>query len=194
MCFLIFSEHQYHLGGLLNLDCSLLPKVSDSAVLGWGLRICLFNKCPEDADASSQLSLWGPRSRRLSVGPDILKGLGLPCSTCSMTRRAFLAAHPPMETWSSVAALVERESTEEGWHRHLFSETARGQGRLRMLLNGKSCNKAFWLPEVAQAWNTLSRSWVPQGLGHYPSTRRSKIILGKGCRLFSPKLRSTLRL
>lgn len=53
--------------------------------------------------------------------------LGLPCSTCSMTLRAFLAAHPPMETWSSVAALVERESTDEGWHRALFSETARGQ-------------------------------------------------------------------
>lgn len=32
-----------------------------------------------------------------------------------------------METWSSVAALVERESTEEGWHKALFSETAKIQ-------------------------------------------------------------------
>lgn len=53
--------------------------------------------------------------------------LVLPCSTCSITLKAFLAAHPPMETWSSVAALVERESTEEGWHKALFSETAKIQ-------------------------------------------------------------------
>lgn len=51
----------------------------------------------------------------------------LPCSTFSMTFSAFLAAHPPMDTWSSVAALVERESTEEGWHKALFSETAKVQ-------------------------------------------------------------------
>lgn len=47
-----------------------------------------------------------------------------------MTLRAFLAAHPPMETWSSVAALVESESTDEGWQRALFSETARDQCKL----------------------------------------------------------------
>lgn len=51
----------------------------------------------------------------------------LPCSTCSITLKAFLAAHPPMDTWSSVAALVERESTEEGWHKALFSDTAKTQ-------------------------------------------------------------------
>lgn len=28
-----------------------------------------------------------------------------------------------MDTWSSVAALVDKESTEEGWHKTLFSET-----------------------------------------------------------------------
>lgn len=53
--------------------------------------------------------------------------LMLPCSTCSMTLNAFLADHPPMDTWSSVAALVDRESTEEGWHKALFSETAKTQ-------------------------------------------------------------------
>jgi len=42
-----------------------------------------------------------------------------------MTLSAFLADHPPMDTWSSVAALVDRESTEEGWHKALFSETAK---------------------------------------------------------------------
>lgn len=46
-----------------------------------------------------------------------------PCSTCSMTLRAFLAAQPPIDTWSSVAALVDKESTEDGWHKTLFSET-----------------------------------------------------------------------
>lgn len=51
--------------------------------------------------------------------------LFIPCSTCSITLKAFLAAHPPMDTWSSVAALVESESTEEGWHSTLFSETAK---------------------------------------------------------------------
>lgn len=40
-----------------------------------------------------------------------------------MTLRAFLAAQPPMDTWSSVAALVDKESTEDGWHKTLFSET-----------------------------------------------------------------------
>lgn len=33
-----------------------------------------------------------------------------------------------MDTWSSVAALVDRESTEEGWHKTLFSETEAKQG------------------------------------------------------------------
>lgn len=50
-------------------------------------------------------------------------GKGSPCSTCSTTLRAFLAAHPPMDTWSSVAALVDKESTEDGWHKTLFSDT-----------------------------------------------------------------------
>lgn len=40
-----------------------------------------------------------------------------------MTLRAFLAAQPPMDTWSSVAALVDKESTDDGWHKTLFSET-----------------------------------------------------------------------
>lgn len=47
----------------------------------------------------------------------------LPCSTCSTTRRHFLAANPPMDTWSSVPALVVKESMEAGWHRTLFSDT-----------------------------------------------------------------------
>ena len=45
------------------------------------------------------------------------------CSTCSTTLRAFLAAKPPMDTWSSVPAQVVMESTEEGCVRTLFSET-----------------------------------------------------------------------
>ena len=57
--------------------------------------------------------------------------VGLPCSTCSTTLRAFLAAHPPIETWSSVAALVDRESTEEGWHSTLFSDTMHGKGCIK---------------------------------------------------------------
>lgn len=56
-----------------------------------------------------------------------IRFLILPCSTCSITLKAFLAAHPPMDTWSSVAALVESESTEEGWHKALFSDTAKTQ-------------------------------------------------------------------
>lgn len=47
-----------------------------------------------------------------------------PCSTCSTTLRALRAAQPPIDTWSSVAALVDRESTEDGWHRALLSDTA----------------------------------------------------------------------
>ena len=44
-------------------------------------------------------------------------------STFLTTWRHFLAAKPPMETWSSVPALVERESTLAGWQSVLFSET-----------------------------------------------------------------------
>lgn len=93
-----------------------------------------------------------------SARPAIPDWLGLPCSTCSMTLRAFLAAHPPMETWSSVAALVERESTDEGWHRALFSETVRGQCKLSMLLIGKAAKMTCGFPKRSTAWNTLSRS------------------------------------
>ena len=39
---------------------------------------------------------------------------GIPLSTFSTTRRAFLAAQPPMDTWSSVPADVVSESTEAG--------------------------------------------------------------------------------
>ena len=46
-------------------------------------------------------------------------------STFFTTWRAFLAANPPIDTWSSVPALVERESTEAGWHKVLFSDTGK---------------------------------------------------------------------
>lgn len=54
---------------------------------------------------------------------NIMSKFILPCSTCSTTRRHFLAANPPMDTWSSVPALVVKESMEAGWHRTLFSDT-----------------------------------------------------------------------
>ena len=44
-------------------------------------------------------------------------------STFLTTLSAFRAANPPIETWSSVPALVERESTLAGWQRVLFSDT-----------------------------------------------------------------------
>jgi hypothetical protein len=44
-------------------------------------------------------------------------------STLSITFKAFRADHPPIETWSSWPALVEILSTDDGWHRTLFSET-----------------------------------------------------------------------
>ena len=44
-------------------------------------------------------------------------------STFLTTWRAFLAANPPIDTWSSVPALVDKESTDAGWHKVLFSET-----------------------------------------------------------------------
>jgi hypothetical protein len=40
-----------------------------------------------------------------------------------LTCMAFLAAKQPMETWSSVPALVLSESTDAGWHKALFSDT-----------------------------------------------------------------------
>ena len=46
-----------------------------------------------------------------------------PYSTCSTTARAFLAANPPMETWSSDPQQVVMESTVEGWVNTLFSDT-----------------------------------------------------------------------
>lgn len=46
-----------------------------------------------------------------------------PFSTFLTTLKAFLAANPPIDTWSSWPAAVDNESTEEGWHRTLFSET-----------------------------------------------------------------------
>lgn len=47
-----------------------------------------------------------------------------------MTRSAFLAAQPPIDTWSSVAALVDKESTEDGWQSTLFSETSQSISRV----------------------------------------------------------------
>uniref|UniRef100_A0A1I8HW04 Protein kinase domain-containing protein n=1 Tax=Macrostomum lignano TaxID=282301 RepID=A0A1I8HW04_9PLAT len=44
------------------------------------------------------------------------------CSTCSTTRRLLRAEKPPMLTWSSCPALVDSESTLDGWHSTLFSE------------------------------------------------------------------------
>ena len=44
-------------------------------------------------------------------------------STFLTTWRAFLAANPPIDTWSSVPALVDKESTDAGWHKVLFSDT-----------------------------------------------------------------------
>lgn len=88
-------------------------------------------------------------------------GLGLPCSTCSMTRRAFLAAHPPMETWSSVAALVERESTDEGWHRALFSETARGRCQVKRAPTRKNGPEDLCFPKVLHGMgDPLQERWL----------------------------------
>ena len=50
-------------------------------------------------------------------------------STFLTTWRAFLAANPPIDTWSSVPALVDKESTDAGWHKVLFSETVQDKKR-----------------------------------------------------------------
>lgn len=63
-----------------------------------------------------------------------MSGFG-PCSTCSTTLRALRAAQPPIDTWSSVAALVDSESIEEGWQSTLFSETA--DRNASVLVNGQ---------------------------------------------------------
>lgn len=49
--------------------------------------------------------------------------MAITLSTFSTTVSAFLAAYPPIDTWSSVPAEVDNESTEAGWHNTLFSET-----------------------------------------------------------------------
>ena len=54
-----------------------------------------------------------------------------------MTLRDFLAAQPPMDTWSSVAALVDKESTEDGWHKTLFSETGHRRKIYIMLMSAE---------------------------------------------------------
>lgn len=66
-----------------------------------------------------------------------------PCSTCSTTLRALRAAQPPIDTWSSVAALVDRESMEDGWHRALFSDTARTVFKLMQTAVSKLQNSTF---------------------------------------------------
>ena len=40
---------QHHLEGLLNEDCQA-PHASDSVSLEWGIRICVSNQFPGDAD------------------------------------------------------------------------------------------------------------------------------------------------
>ena len=50
-----------------------------------------------------------------------------PLSTFSTTLKAFRAAHPPIETWSSVPAEVVNESMDDGWQRPLFSETDKNE-------------------------------------------------------------------
>ena len=52
-----------------------------------------------------------------------LESFFLTFSTFLTTWRAFLAANPPIDTWSSVPALVDKESTDAGWQRVLFSDT-----------------------------------------------------------------------
>ena len=52
-----------------------------------------------------------------------LESFFLTFSTFLTTWRAFLAANPPIDTWSSVPALVDKESTDAGWHKVLFSDT-----------------------------------------------------------------------
>ena len=47
-------------------------------------------------------------------------------STWPMTSRHFLAANPPMDTWSSWLHDVGMLSTDDGWHSTLFSDTAQG--------------------------------------------------------------------
>ena len=150
--FLIFSQHQNHPEGLFSPDCSGL-RVSESAGQGQG-----------PGPRVMQMFWWGFRAEdhwhsghQWGLHPS---WLALPCSTCSMTLRAFLAAHPPMETWSSMAALVERESTDEGWHRALFSETARGQrlSERHTVPNRMTCQVTHGSPKRSSVWATLSRS------------------------------------
>ena len=54
--FLNLSSNQDHLKDLLPHNLlDLTPRVSDSVVLGTDLRICISNKFPGDADASSSM-------------------------------------------------------------------------------------------------------------------------------------------
>ena len=44
--------HENHLEVLLKLMLEPIPRVSDSLGPGWGLRICISDKFPNDADAA----------------------------------------------------------------------------------------------------------------------------------------------
>ena len=49
--FSTFSAHESS-GGLVETQTELLPRISDSVGLGWGLRSCMSNKLPGDTDAA----------------------------------------------------------------------------------------------------------------------------------------------
>ena len=65
----------------------------------------------------------------------------IPVSACSTTVRAFRAAKPPMDTWSSCPAEVGMESTEEGCVNTLSSDTGEGKRTLYIRLRRISIDR-----------------------------------------------------
>ena len=58
-----------------------------------------------------------------------------------LTWRHFLAANPPMDTWSSVPALVDRESTLAGWHSVWRSHNLQFSEEFKSTIVQRGCSK-----------------------------------------------------
>ena len=82
----------------------------------------------------------------------------LPQREHQLTCRTFLAAKQPMETWSSVPALVLRESTDAGWLKVLFSDTKNNSRWFRELFSPVDCcvtelvNTEMWRNFSKEKW------------------------------------------
>ena len=145
-----------------------LPSGSNEAGLGWGLRLCISSRFPEDAGASTQ---------RLTLRMTyVIKSFSGATCQCRRHRRCgfnpWVGKIPWRRTWQSTPLFLPRESHGqrthgmEPWTESMVYRVAKSWTRLKQLSTHATTSESCWFFSVQFSCSVVSDSLQPHGLQH----------------------------